>query len=237
MPPISIDEIIEKIQALLDKVEAKIEEIRQKVNSILSKVPGFLQWAVDKFIDAWNKMLEKLGEFWDWFSDKLAKVGDPFGLYDTSESWHVKVGEPGKRLADSIDDEHELLVDDTWTGLAATSYKDQVPDQETALRSLGLTFASTVASNLKTMAFGVAAFWITVINGTIALVAAIIAASAATGTIIGLPAVPVLIVMGIVAFLVTAGGGLATLMFTANLAGDGFRNLTRYATDWPEFAV
>lgn len=237
MPPISIDEIIEKVNALLDKIADRIEQIRQKVNSILSKVPGFLRWAVDKFLDAWNAMLKKLGEFWDWFTDKLASVGDPFGLVDTGSDWHTMLGEPGKQAADSIDDEHELLVDDTWTGLAATAYKDQVPAQESALRSLGQTFASSVASSLKTLSFGIAAFWILVISALVTLVLALVAATAATGSIMGLPAVPVLIVSGIVAFLVQVGGGLATLTFTASSAADGFRNITRYATDWPEFAV
>lgn len=237
MPPISIDEIIEKVNELLDKIAAKIEEIRQKVNSILSKVPGFLEWAVDKFLDAWNKMLEKLGEFWDWFTDKLSYVGDPFGLHGRGDDWHTVVGDPGKEMADSIDSDHELLVDGTWTGQAATAYQGQVPDQESALRSLGQTFASQVSSGLKTMAFGVAAFWLGIIAALVTLVLAIVAASAATGSIIGLPAVPVLIVSGIIGFLVAAGLGLATLAFTASQAADSFRNITRYATDWPEFAV
>jgi hypothetical protein len=237
MPAITIDEIIDKLNEMFDKIQTKVEELRQKANAILSKVPGFLSWAVDKFLDAWNKMLEKLGEFWDWFADKLAYVGDPFALHDKAGDWHTLVGLPGKNEADLIDEQHELLVDETWNGTAASSYREKVPAQEAALRSLGSTFASTVASNLKTVAFGIAAFWIGVIAALVALVVAILSATAATGTIIGLPAVPFLVIAGILAFLLAAGAGLATLAFTSNQAAEGFRNVKMYATTWPVFAL
>jgi hypothetical protein len=232
-----MDEIIAKISGFLDKVQGKLEELTDKVNGILSHVPFFLQWAVDKFMDLWNKMLDKLGEFWDWFTDKLSYCGDPFGLGEAGDRWNTDLGLPTKSLADQIDDEHELLVDDTWTGTAATAYKEQVPDQEAALRTVGQSFATAVDSAMGSLKSGLLLFWGGIVIGLITLVGAIIGATAAAGTIIGLPAAPVAVVIGVVGFLLTAGAGVAALYLLAGTAADSLRNGRQYATDWPDFAV
>jgi hypothetical protein len=233
----TMDEIIEKINGFLDKVQGKLEELTDKVNGILSHVPFFLQWAVDKFMDLWNKMLDKLGEFWDWFTDKLAYCGDPFGLGDAGDRWNTDLGQPTKALADQIDGEHELLVDDNWTGTAASAYKEQVPDQEAALRSVGQSFATAVDSAMGSLKTGLITFWLAIGAALVALAVAIVLATAAAGTVIGLPAAPVAVIAGVIAFLVAAGTGLAALYLGTSSAADSFRNARQYATDWPEFAV
>lgn len=233
----TIDEIIEKINGLLDKVQGKLEELANKVNGILSHVPFFLQWAVDKFMDLWNTMLDKLGEFWDWFTDKLAYAGDPFGLGDAGERWNTDLGLTTKALADQIDDEHELLVDDNWTGTAASAYKEQVPEQEAALRSVGQSFATAVDSAMGSLKTGIITFWVIIAAGLIGLGVAILTATAAAGTVIGLPAAPVAVVAGVIAFLVAAGAGVTALYLGTTSAADSFRNARQYAADWPDFAV
>lgn len=232
----TIDEIIERINGFLANVQDKLEALTDKVNGILRHVPFFLQWAVDKFMDLWNTMLDKLGEFWDWFTDKLAYAGDPFGLGDTGERWNTDLGLPTKALADQIDDEHELLVDDNWTGTAATAYKEQVPDQEDALRTLG-QFATTVNSAMSTLKAGIIVFWAAIVTALIGLGVAIVLATAAAGTVLGLPAAPVAVVAGVIAFLLAAGTGVGALYLTANSASDTFRDARQYATEWPDFAV
>lgn len=237
MPPVDIQDLLDKIESLRQKIADKINWIADKINGILSHVPGFLSWVVDKFIAAWNKMLEKYTEFMAWFVQKLAYAGDPVRLWNLGDDWHTLVGEPGKTMADSIDETHELLVDDNWTGEAATAYKAQVPDQESTLRLLGQTFASTASSQLKTMAVAIVLFWTGIIAALVSLVIAIIAASAATGSVIGIPAVPFAIGAGIIAFLIAAGTGTASLIGGCLLAKEGLNNVTRYAEDWPEFAL
>lgn len=232
----TIDEIIEKINGLLDKVQGKLEELANKVNGILSHVPFFLQWAVDKFMDLWNTMLDKLGEFWDWFTEKLAYAGDPFGLGDAGERWNTDLGLITKALADQIDDEHELLVDDNWTGTAASAYKEQVPEQEDALRTLG-QFATNVHSAMGTLKAGIITFWGAIVTALVGLAVAIVIATAAAGTVIGLPAAPVAVVAGVIAFLLAAGTGVAVLYLLADSAAGTFRDARQYATDWPDFAV
>lgn len=236
MPPITVDEIIERLNALFDKIQDKLNWITDRINSLLSHVPGWAGWVVDKFMDAWNAMLGKLQEFWDWFTDKLAYVGDPFTLWSTSDLWHTVVGEPGKVLADSIEDS-DLLVDNTWTGPAAESYKGQVPDQETALRTLGQSFATTASSQLKTLSVGIGIFWLGVIAAVAALAWTIVAAAGETGSVIGIPAVPATIAAGLVTCLLALGAALGSLVGALKISADGFRSVVRYATDWPEFAV
>lgn len=233
----TIEEIIEKINGFLAKVQGSLEKLTTKVDNILSYVPFFLQWAVDKFMDLWNTMLDKVGESWDWFTDKLAYCGDPFGLGEAGARWNTDLGQPAKALADQVDGEHELLVDDNWTGTAATSYKEQIPDQEDALRTLGQSFATAVDSAMGTLKASIIGFWGGIVIALVGLGLAIVAATAAAGTVIGLPAAPVAVVAGVIAFLLAAGAGVAALYLGTNSAADSFRNARQYATNWPDFAV
>lgn len=230
----TIDEIINRIEGLLDKIEGKVDAIRDKINSLLSHVPSFLHWVVSKVEDLWNKVCDKIGEFWDWFTDKLAYAGDPGLLQSTGQDWNSKLGEPTHKRASTVGSD-QLLVDDTWTGDGADKYKSHMGDQESALESVGQTYASAVSSTLNSLKTGVILFWAGVIAGLIALTTGIIAATAATGTIIGIPAALASIIFAIVGFLATAGGGVLALKLACSDASSSLQTLLGYADPWPDF--
>ena len=168
-----IDDIVAKIKALLEKVRSKVEALASRINSLLSHVPRLLSWVIDKVQELWNKLVAKLSEFWDWFTDKLAYAGNPALLHDTGQRWNTDLGLPSHQRAEDVDSD-DLLVDDTWTGTAAEAYKNKIGDQQLALDAVGQSMAATVASALNSVKSGIWAFWAGVVLAVIALVGGII---------------------------------------------------------------
>ena len=232
----SIDEIIQRIEGLLDRVESKLDEVRNRINSLLSKVPGFLHWAVGRIQDAWNKLCDKLAEFWDWFTDKLAYAGDPLLLEQTGKDWNTLLGEPTHHDAAKVET-GRLLVDDTWTGDGADAYKADIGGQKSALEAVGQTYASAVSGALNGLKTGLIEFWTGVIVGLIALVTGIIAGAAATGTIIGIPAGVASIIFAVIGFLTAAGAGGLALKLSADDTASSLQTLIGYAEPWPSFGA
>lgn len=232
----SIDEIINKIESLLDKIQDKIKWIEGKINGLLSHVPFFLKWAVSAIQDLWNKVCDKIEEFWNWFTDKLAYAGDPGLLQQTGQDWNKLLGQPTHKRAADVDSD-ELLVDDTWTGTAADAYKSHIGDQKSALEAVGQTYATAVSSALNGLKTGVILFWSGVIAGLISLLVGIVLATGATGTIIGIPAALATILGAIVLFLVTAGGGVLALKLSLGDTSSSLNTLKSYTDPWPNFVL
>ncbi|WP_029144846.1 hypothetical protein [Microbacterium luticocti] len=228
-------QIAEKIRDLLDKIQSKIDEITRLVNSVLSKIPFFLSWVADKVHEAWDAMLSRLKEFWDWFTDKLSYVGNPFLLNDTGKSWNT-VGASVARINDTITDQ-ALSVDDRWKGRAADQYEQSLEPQRRANTSIMSDYAANVANALSSLSTGIAAFWAGIAVALITLIGAIAGAAVATGTIVGLPAAPVLIGIGIVAFLVAAGSGVGVLLTQAGTCRTTLAATSAGISVWPKIAT
>ncbi|NBE52158.1 hypothetical protein [Streptomyces boluensis] len=231
-----IHALIEKVQAKLNQIRDLVNQIRSKINGLLSKVPAFLEWVVSKVEDLWNKFCQKMEEFWNWFTDKLAYVGDPFVLKDTGEKWHSELGGPAHRRAGEVEGD-DLLVDDTWTGTAATAYKSKIDGQRNALNTIGRLYASSVSSALNTMKSGIWIFWITIVSALVVCALGFIAGIGAEGTIIGIPAGLLAQIAAVVGFLLAAGGATMALKFAADDSATALRNLNSYADKWPSFAL
>lgn len=231
-----INELIQKIVDKLDRIRDLVKQIQSKINGLLSHVPGFLHWVISKVEDLWGKFCDKMAEFWDWFTDKLAYVGDPFVLKDTGERWNTELGLPAHRRAAEVESD-DLLVDDNWTGTAASAYKEKIGDQKDALNTIGQTYASGVSSALNTMKTGIWIFWIAVVSALVVAILAFIAGIGAEGTIIGIPAGLLAQIAAVVGFLLAAGGAAVALKLAANDAASGLRNLTSYSEKWPSFTL
>ncbi|MFC7308148.1 hypothetical protein ACFQVC_28475 [Streptomyces monticola] len=231
-----IHALIEKVQAKLNHIRDLVNQIRSKINSLLSKVPAFLEWVVSKVEDLWNKFCRKMDEFWDWFTDKLAYVGDPFVLKETGEKWHSELGAPAHRRAGEVEAD-DLMVDDIWTGTAASAYKSKIDGQKSALNTIGVRYASAVSSALNTMKTGIWTFWIAVVSALVVAALAFIAGIGAEGTIIGIPAGLLAQIAAVVGFLLAAGGATIALKFAADDSAAALRNLNSYSDKWPSFAL
>ncbi|WP_417563463.1 hypothetical protein [Microbacterium sp.] len=228
-------QIAEKIIRLLDQIQDKIDEITRLVNAVLSKIPGFLSWVVDKFRDAWNTMLDKLAEFWDWFTDKLSYVGNPGLLNDAADSWTLAGGSVA-RINDTITDQ-ALSVDDRWKGRAADQYEQSLEPQRRANTSIMSDYAQNIADGLSALAGGIVAFWAGIAIAFVTLIGALAGAAVATGTIVGLPAVPVLVVLGIAAFLTAGGAGVWVLTNQASSCRTTLDATSAGITQWPAIAT
>lgn len=232
-----MDEVVSKVEAVLEKLKAKIEDLRTEINSALSKVPGFLDSVVGAVKDGWKAFCDKMQEFWVWFADKLAYVGDPGKLNAVSLSWMRDVGGPASQQSQLVD-AGELLVDDNWTGDAAEQYRQKLPEQKSALESIRNEFSTVISGALDTLRNGIYVFWVSVMGAIIAMIVGIVGAMASTATIVGLPAAPVIASMAAVTALGALGGGIAILNSTATSANNKMTQAATFGlTTWPSFAV
>ena len=230
-----MNDIAEKIIRLLDQIKEKIDQITRIVNAVLDSVPFFLEWVISKVRDAWNAMLDKLAEFWAWFTDKLTYVGNPWMLNGAGEGW-TTMGGSVARINDTITDLN-LSVDDRWQGRAASQYEQSIEPQRRANTSIMSDYAQNIGNALSSLATGITSFWAGICVAIITLLGALAGAAVATGTIVGLPAVPVLIGLGIAAFLVAAGAGVAVLYALAGSCRTTLGNCTAGITEWPAIAT
>jgi len=232
-----MDEVISEVMEVLAELEAKIESLRNKINGVLALVPGWLDWVVDKVREGWNAFCDKMAEFWGWFTDKLEWTGDMAALEAAALSWNTDVGGPASAQSLLVD-EGDLLVDDAWSGDAAEQYKQKLPEQKSAMGAIRSEFATVISGALDAMRGGISSFWWGVVGAIAALVVAIAGAITATGTIIGLPAAPVLAVGGVVIALVALGAGVAALNSGASSANNTVNRAATYGlSTWPTFAL
>jgi hypothetical protein len=232
-----VDDAIDEVTRLLQEISDKVDELTRKVNETLAKVPGWASWVVDRVQDAWNGLCEKLGQFWDWFTDKLAYAGDPFGLSDMARRWADEVSAPTSAQTHEIDD-GDLLVDDNWQGDAADQYRQRVPEQKSTLEAIRSEYVAALTSALNSMSSGITVFWWGVAGAIVSLALGIAGAITATGTIIGLPAAPVLAALGVAGALVALGATWNVLRSEATSADLALDSARSYGlTTWPSFAV
>lgn len=232
-----MDDVIDEVTRLLEQVRDKVDELTRKVNETLAKVPGWASWVVDRVQDAWAVLCEKLSQFWDWFTDKLAYAGDPGGLSDMASRWADDVATPVSAQTHEIE-AGDLLVDDRWQGDAADQYRQKVPDQKLTLKAVRSEYVTALTSALNSMSSGITVFWWGVAAAIVSLAAGIAGAITATGTIIGLPAAPVLAGLGVAGALVALGTTWNTLNNEATSASLALDTAKSYGlTSWPSFAV
>lgn len=225
----------ERFIELLQKIREKIEEISRLINAALSALPAVLGFIADRVQDAWNTMLGKLQEFWSWCADILTYVGNPFMLNGAADGWK-QMGVKVSRINDTITD-FNLSVDDRWTGTAADQYRQSVEPQRRANSSILTDYAENVSSAMTGLAGAIIAFWVGLVVAILTLLGALAGAAVATGTIVGLPAAPVLIGLGIAAFLAAGGGGVAILYVAAGSARATIASAQAGITQWPQIAT
>jgi hypothetical protein len=230
----------QRIFDLLDEIDDKLQSLTDKINDVLSWVPFFLQWAVDKFKDLWNAAMDKLGQLWDKIKEIVANLGQPWRLNDAKDQW-AQLGGPVSAKAVEFS-RSQSDVDYEWKGRAADRYALALTDQQKALTSVRDKLTSVVAPALGDIANALYLFFGAVAVALAALVVAIVAATAETGSIVGLPAVPVTIAGAVVIALGAIGGACNNLLGSARSANTTFLNLRNADGDfgprnWPPAVV
>jgi len=226
--------IIERALELLEKIRQKIDEIVRLVNAALRLLPAALSWVADRLREAWDGMLQKIGEMWKAISEFFSHVGDPFMLNGAAQGWKTAAAKVS-RINDTIMDAN-LSVDDKWTGSGADQYKQRIETQRRANTSIMADYAENVSGAMTGLAVAIGVFWGAVVVAILTLLGALAGAAVATGTIVGLPAVPVLVTIGIVTFLAAAGTGVAVLFLSAGQARATMTSTAAGIASWPPLA-
>ncbi|KQO96884.1 hypothetical protein [Leifsonia sp. Leaf264] len=226
----------QEVSEMIAKLQGKVEELTRIVNSTLAKVPDVLSWVVDRLIEGWNTLMAKLGEFWDWFTDKLSYVGDPFGLNAAAVSWREDVGGVVANLVRDIDDS-DLLVDDRWQGDGADQYRQAVDPQREALGSISTDFASNISSALSALALAIASFWGAVLLAIVSVIAGFVFATGAAATVFGLPIAPPAALAGLAGGLASLAVGMSILYATAGTVRGTLAGAASGVQTWPQFVT
>lgn len=221
---------------MLRTLEGAVERLQRIINATLSVVPELLSWIVDRVVDGWNLLMDKLQEFWDWFTDRLAYVGDPFTLHDRSVTWKVDVGAVSANLRRDIDD-HDLLVDDAWKGRGADQYRQSVPDQREAFTSLNADYAQRIGDALVAMRNAILIFWGAVLVAIIAVCVGFATATGAAVTVFGLPLAPPAALGGILIGLGAIGAALIAFSAASSIAHSNLASAMAGVQTWPTFVT
>lgn len=226
--------IIERALELLEKIRQKIEEIVRLVNAALRALPAVLAWVADRLREAWDGMLQKISEMWNAISEFFSHAGDPFMLNSAAEGWKLAAAKVS-RINDTIMDAN-LSVDDKWTGSGADQYQQRIETQRRANTSIMADYAENIGGAMTGLAVAIGVFWGAVVAAILALLTALAGAAVATGTIVGLPAVPVLVTLGIVSFLAAIGFGVAILYLSAGQSRTTMASTAAGIASWPPLA-
>ena len=233
-------EAVERINELLEEVREKLDWVVEKINGVLKHVPFFLQWAVDKFMDLWDKVLEKVGQFWDKVVEFVSYLGQPWHLNDAKAAW-IALGSPVAARASEAD-RSQSTVDAEWKGRAADRYASSLAAQGKALSGVQGKLANPIGPALGSLASALYIFFGVVIAVIIALVIAHNVAAGEAVSIIGLPAVPATLLVAYGAAIGALIAAIANLNNAANSSNTVFQTVAAETADfgaqnWPQAVI
>ncbi|MBY8874267.1 hypothetical protein K7640_20770 [Micromonospora sp. PLK6-60] len=177
------DELIRSIEDGIQRVERLANEIIDGVNSALQWLGPLAQQALDllrRFGELLAKFFSEVGKF-------FTRWGVPWTLYSHGETWTRQVGGPAHELAARVD-AGQLLVDDYWSGTAASAYTGILPLQGKALAAVKAA-TDELDDALWKIAGAIIAFWLGIAAVVVPFIVELIAeAAAALGIITAPPA-------------------------------------------------
>lgn len=233
-------EAVERIRNLLDDIRDKFDWIVSKINSVLSHVPGFLQWAVDKFLALWDKVVEKAGEFWDKVVEFVSYLGQPWDLNAAKNEWLTLAAPVAARGSEA--DRSQSEVDASWKGQAADRYAFSLGAQQKALTGVQSKLANPIGPALGSLASALYIFFAVVIGALVTLFIAHTVAAGEAVSILGLPAVPPTLITAYGAAIVALIGAIANLNNAASNSNTVFLTVANETADfgvdgWPQAVI
>lgn len=228
-------ELLAEIFETIAKIEQKVKELQDAINAGLESLSRWLGWVADRVHDGWNWFCDKIGEFWDWLSNIVTHMGDPEMLSATADAWSDSIGGPVSAEVGNAD-AGSLLVDDTWTGMAAEQYKQRIALQKTALDKVRATFSEGISTALKDMRMAIWVYWGALVAALATLVGGLIGAIGSSATVFGLPAAPFIAAAAVGACLVACWGGGEILKSQAANANTVLRQKLNDNSGFPDDA-
>jgi hypothetical protein len=229
------EEILQKVREILQKMQSGVDAFIDAVNATLSRIPDFLDWIFDEVKKFWDKLVAKLKEFWDWFVDKLSYVGNPFMLGGAAGTWREVGGQVSNQQREV--DDSDVTVDDNWSGRGADQYKQSLPPQRDAMKSIDTDFANNIAGGLTQLAVAIGIFWGLVVTAILTCVVGVSVATGAAVSILGLPAAPPAVYIAVTAAIVQLTTGTIQLVAQAAMVNDTMAKTRSGVQTWPAFVT
>lgn len=221
--PADFEAVIDKVHVGMDDICATMDEIPGVAQATIGHwyVPGFvadaIRWLAEKMIELARKILDKVVEVLRGVAAPVLFFGQALELDDVAA------------LADGVEANlaAQLMVqEDDWSGAAASAYRAEIGPQRQAVGELG-SIAESMKSSLRWAAYAGLAFYAGVGLVVAKLVAAMVAALVALGSVVLSWAGAALVVEEAgVGFAALGGlvGGLAALLGDQVRQMDSLRN-------------
>jgi hypothetical protein len=178
--------LITELNDLIDDIQADVTQFVSDMNSIMRFIPSPIAKGM---VFAWNEFLKVYNKILDELQKVLAQPGNPDALFRIGDLWNTAVGQPVGNIQGSASAQG-MGADDSWSGSAARAYKDAAEAQARALKPFKES-SETIRSALRSLSWGVIAFWTALVSALVAFAAGIAVALGLVASIIGAPAAPV----------------------------------------------
>lgn len=222
--------------SLVTDIESLVEDARTNVNNLLSDVPEWLEYAANALLDAWDWLMQRLGEFWEAISAPYTRPGDRNALRALVGEWKSEFGTPLSNLVKLIDPS-ALVTDEEWSGKGADKYQQATEAQRKAMSGFEANIINPVGSALEKLAGGLDVF-ITLMFTTLGtLIAGLITGIAALASLVAAPAGIIALVGAIAAALLQIVSANVQLDNAVSSGQSLLAGVADKATDWPAFAA
>jgi hypothetical protein len=203
--------LLERIDDTVGRIIKKTDQLSASVSDGIGWLPPWVEPAVR---DTWDQFVELMGQIWDKLTEIFSNLGAPWALSALAEDWSRLVSGPVSGIAGNANQDN-TEVDRYWEGEAASAYLDTLFPQRVAMEKIQATFGAPLSSALDEMRNAIWIFWIALGTALLALLAGIIGAATASGTIVGIPAGVAIAVGAALVFLGALAGGYLQLRSTA----------------------
>lgn len=201
--------LVTSVRSGLDATTGHVDAIIAGVEAVVSALPAGAVTAVDADLAALRRtsadLVAEIGH-------ALTHAGEPRELRAAGQVWTRDVGGVVSALAGTAT-LNTAEVDDHWRGPAADAYRNTLPAQAAAFTGIA-GIGEAIDADLNELATAILVFWASIGAAITTLEVALLAAAAASSTLVGAP-------IGIAA----AAGALATFAAAAVAAVVALNNI------------
>ncbi|MGI5216175.1 hypothetical protein [Plantactinospora sp. CA-290183] len=223
--------IIEQITGLIDQVDGKTAELRDNVTRLSGQLP---EPARQQTLTALEDFALELEQLFHALRNMVTHWGSPSALWDAADGWSSRVGGPVSARAGVATSGHLRADDGNWEGTAATAYAQRLELQRAALVAINTPLCESIGSALSALAVGIMTYWASLVYALSALVTGLVGAVAASGTVVGLPAAPVIAVAAVVAAFLAVIAGSVVLSSVASSTNSSLVQALNNNIDFPD---
>jgi hypothetical protein len=176
--------VLREYEELLGYLHNAQQRINDEYRHLSDLMGGY--WFVGGVVDAWAWIQRNIEGFIYQLGVTVLDAPVPIRFWECANGWTAVRGDVTLVSSDLSDGNPMRTIHNHWTGFAANNYYRIVPLHQAAANELG-TVADKVQQALGWTAEAAAAYYLTVLGQTLALVATLVAAGIGMASLVGIP--------------------------------------------------